>query len=136
MTAGTRLSPQQPKGSQAVPMLRVNSVSGTPLRPVWVTRVLRVLMISHCCGVEYNWMIGFTDSVLIFISGSISQWHTTPPPRCSAIRIVTSIPLLRIAHQHGRHLTRGSQRIVQTVSRTDYWSTECWKNYHPRENNR
>ncbi len=114
---------------------RVNSVSGTPLRPVWVTRVLRVLMISHCCGDEYNWMIGFTDSVLIFISDSIIQWHTTPP-RCSATRIVTSIPLLRIAHQHGRHLTRGSQRIVQTVSRTDYWSTECWKNYHPRENDR
>src|SRR5216684_5856125 len=119
----------------------VNSVPGTPLRPVWVTRILRVLIISHCCGEqgEYNWrlaeMIRFADSVLIFISDSIIQWHTTPPPRCSAIRVVTSIPLPRIAHQHGRRLTRGSQTIVPlSISRTDYRSTECWKNYHPREN--
>src|SRR5216684_3181026 len=65
----------------------VNSVPGTPLRPVWVTRILRVLIISHCCGEqgEYNWrlaeMIRLADSVLIFISDSIIQWHATPPPR-------------------------------------------------------
>ena len=115
----------------------VNSVPGTPLRPVLDTRILRVLMISHYCAEqgEYNWrlaeMIRSADSVLIFISDSIIQWH---PTRCTATRIVTSIPLHRIAHQHGR-LTQGSQAIVwRSVSRTDYRSTECWKNYHLREN--
>ena len=127
MTAVPHSSQRRP-GSANATRQHVNGLLGTPLKSCMGLRVLKIS--------KYSWprLVATklrSNDERMNIERIEPPTQFRGPPRFHPYQTpIATSTLLRRPHQHGPFIRR-PQSIMQTVSRADHRSAECWKNHHP-----